>query len=197
MARIPAKNYRYVLVVAVVLVIMLFTFSINVAPFRAFGGAVWLKNGVHYISDQQIADRIKNINTPYEATLSSSIERSTPTCGVVDEGFCQQSADVYVYKSLVTPAVAYEPAVPDKKEVISYCTLCGDGTFSPSCAVGRGACSWHSGVASYNVARYRITPGTPAVAEQPAVYSYAPKTYQDSSDYAKPADPRLNTVVNY
>jgi len=35
-----------------------------------------------------------------------------------------------------------------------YCTLCRDGTYSPSCATGRGACSWHGGVKEKNAKVY-------------------------------------------
>lgn len=33
------------------------------------------------------------------------------------------------------------------------CTLCVDGTWSPTCATGRGACSWHGGVQEYDATR--------------------------------------------
>lgn len=58
----------------------------------------------------------------------------------------------------------YHPAVPEQshiesntttEQVISdYCTLCMDGTWSPTCATGKGACSHHGGVQSKNVPRY-------------------------------------------
>lgn len=57
----------------------------------------------------------------------------------------------------------YHPAVPEKshaetvttysREVTGYCTLCNDDTYSPSCATGRGACSYHGGVAQWNAPR--------------------------------------------
>lgn len=33
------------------------------------------------------------------------------------------------------------------------CTLCVDGTWSPTCSTGRGACSWHGGVQEYDATR--------------------------------------------
>lgn len=62
----------------------------------------------------------------------------------------------------------YYPAVEEKshietitkytKEVVGYCTLCRDGTYSPTCATGRGACSHHGGVAQWNAPIYKDVP---------------------------------------
>lgn len=173
------------------------TYAINLAPMTAFGGAIWFKHGVHYSSDAQIAQRIEQLNAPAEAVMSTKISSSTQACDTFEEGFCQQSPAVYADKTVVTPAVAFIPGTPDRKEVNGYCTLCNDGTFSPSCAVGRGACSYHSGVNSYNVPEYRTIPGTPAVEAKPAVYSYSPKSYKESSLYVSPEAPSLEIIVGY
>lgn len=196
MAIVLSKSARNILIAVAGLAVVLFATSANIAPFHAFGGVVWLKGGVHHISDAEVSDRIEKIDAPYEAKMVSSIEQSTPSCGTVDEGFCQASAEEYAYKTLVSPAIAAVPAVPDKKVITGYCTLCNDGTFSPSCAVGRGACSYHGGVNAYNVAAYRTITGTPAVPARPAVYNYAQKSYKDSPSYLPPATPSLNAVVN-
>ncbi len=37
---------------------------------------------------------------------------------------------------------------------MGYCTLCRDGTYSPTCATGRGACSHHGGVAQWSAPIY-------------------------------------------
>jgi len=100
----------------------------DIAPFRAFGGAIWLKEGVHYLSDDQLSSRVEQMNTPTELGLAKQITQATPLCDVVESGFCQQSLSAYVDKTLVTPAVAYVPAVPDTKKIVSYCTACSDGT---------------------------------------------------------------------
>jgi len=42
----------------------------------------------------------------------------------------------------------FERVNPLKKHIVGYCTLCADG--STSSATGRGACSWHGGVAEWN-----------------------------------------------
>jgi len=43
-------------------------------------------------------------------------------------------------------------------EITGYCTLCNDYTYSPSCATGRGACSYHGGVAVWNAPVYENVP---------------------------------------
>ena len=181
----------------VVVMLVFGIYTINVSPFRAFGGAVWVKNGVHYMNEAQISSRISELDTPKENLMATKIRTSTSSCDSQKTGFCQKTPGEYVDKTLLTPAVAYVPATPGTKVIIGYCTLCNDGSFSPSCAVGRGACSYHDGVNAYNVAEYRTTPGTPAVQAQPAVYDYAVKSYKDSPLYAIPATPSLNTIVGF
>lgn len=75
----------------------------------------------------------------------------------------------------------YIPAQPEKshqqttytdEEVnVGVCTLCNDGTFSPSCAVGRGACSHHGGVDQYDVpqTQTRSVPKTTTIVDSPAI----------------------------
>lgn len=94
-----------------------------------------------------------------------------------------------IYKTYV-----YHPAVAEKthtvtdttykEEVTGYCTLCNDGTYSPSCATGRGACSWHGGVAQWNAPRTSKVPvySNRVVVDTPAVAEY----------YEKVLDPSFN-----
>ncbi len=84
----------------------------------------------------------------------------------------------------------YQPAVPEKshdetvttykQEVSGYCTLCSDGTYSPTCAAGRGACSHHGGVAQWNAPRYSNVPQytTKKVVDAPAQEAYYQKATQ-------------------
>jgi hypothetical protein len=84
----------------------------------------------------------------------------------------------------------YHAAVPEKshteqvttyeKKVTGYCTLCSDGTYSPSCATGRGACSWHGGVAQWNAPRYSSIPvySTKTVIDAPAIAEYYEKVVE-------------------
>ena len=81
----------------------------------------------------------------------------------------------------------YHPAVPEKshvetvtdsrKQVVGYCTLCNDYTYSPSCATGRGACSYHGGVKEWNAPQYSSVPVTSSktVVDAPAVAEYYDK----------------------
>ncbi len=104
--------------------------------------------------------------------------KSMPICnGVTVKSSCKLEGSIY--KSYV-----YYPAVAEKShtirettykdEITGYCTLCSDGTYSPSCATGRGACSHHGGVAQWNAPRTSKVPvyvdkvivDTPAVAER-------------------------------
>ena len=84
----------------------------------------------------------------------------------------------------------YQPAVAEKshtetvttyrEEVADYCTLCSDGTYSPSCATGRGACSHHGGVAQWNAPRYKTVPEytTKIVIDAPAHEAYYNKVVE-------------------
>jgi hypothetical protein len=56
----------------------------------------------------------------------------------------------YIYHPYTQEKTHTEQVTTYQEKVTGYCTLCNDGTYSPSCAVGRGACSHHSGVAQYN-----------------------------------------------
>jgi hypothetical protein len=84
----------------------------------------------------------------------------------------------------------YHPAIPEKshdetvttyeEEIIGYCTLCNDGTYSPSCATGRGACSHHDGVAQWNAPQYAkvAKTSTKAVIDSPAREAYYEKVVE-------------------
>jgi hypothetical protein len=101
-----------------------------------------------------------------------------PICdGVSVTSGCQ--VDGVMYSKYV-----YHPAVPEQSHVESVpttetvqtgaCTLCKDGTFSPTCATGRGACSHHGGVAKWNAPVYRdqTTTTEQKVVDSPAVAEY-------------------------
>lgn len=49
----------------------------------------------------------------------------------------------YIYHPAVPAQTRTQEVVTYHQEIVSYCTLCRDGTYSPSCATGRGACSHH------------------------------------------------------
>lgn len=64
----------------------------------------------------------------------------------------------YVYHEAVPEKTHTEQVTTYEKKVTGYCTLCNDGTYSPSCATGRGACSHHGGVAEWNAPLYSSVP---------------------------------------
>jgi hypothetical protein len=81
---------------------------------------------------------------------------------------------LYKYYPAVEEKSHLETVTKYKKEITGYCTLCNDGTYSPTCATGRGACSHHGGVAQWNAPIYNQVAyyeeikviDTPAVAER-------------------------------
>ena len=95
------------------------------------------------------------------------------------------SLDGINYKSYVLhPAIEEkthtETFTTYREEVTSYCTLCDDGTYSPTCATGRGACSHHGGVAQYGVPISESVPvkNTKTVVDTPAREAYYEKIAQ-------------------
>ena len=128
------------------------------------------------IAEVQEAER-KRVAAEKAEKVKADAIKAMPMCdGTITKDNCKHEGAIY--KTYI-----YFPAVAEKshkiidttyKEVVtSYCTLCSDGTYSPSCATGRGACSWHGGVAQWNAPRTsrvpvnteRIVIDAPAVAE--------------------------------
>lgn len=65
---------------------------------------------------------------------------------------------VYKYYPAVEEISHTETKTTHTKEIVGYCTLCNDGTRSPSCSVGRGTCSYHGGVAEWDAPIYEDVP---------------------------------------
>ncbi|MDB5183443.1 MAG: hypothetical protein JWO07_124 [Candidatus Saccharibacteria bacterium] len=89
------------------------------------------------------------------ANLTKKIpEKVIPTCDgtTVTTNCAIEGASYKTY--ILHPAIAEkshtETVTTYHEEITGYCTLCSDGTYSPSCATGRGACSHHGGVAQWN-----------------------------------------------
>lgn len=61
---------------------------------------------------------------------------------------------IYVYHPAQEEKFHYETNTTYDKKIVGYCTLCNDGTRSPSCSTGRGTCSHHGGVAEWNAPIY-------------------------------------------
>lgn len=125
--------------------------------------------------------------TTNSAPAESPKQVATPTCdGTTVTSNCV--AEGVNYSTYV-----YHPAEPEKshtetvttytQKVTSYCTLCNDGTYSPSCATGRGTCSHHDGVAQWNAPVYSNVPenSTKTVVDAPAKAEYYEKVVSPSA----------------
>lgn len=125
---------------------------------------------------------LKNISNSED--VKEAIEIPTPVCdGTTITLDCEFEGVVYskfIYHAAVAEISHIETITTYEKEVYGYCTLCNDGTYSPSCATGRGACSWHGGVAQWNAPRYRTVPvyTEKKVIDAPAKDAYYEKVAQ-------------------
>lgn len=128
------------------------------------------------VAEAQEAER-KRIAVEKAEKAKADAIKAMPTCdGTTTKGDCKLEGAIYktyIYHPTVAEKTHKETDTTYKEVVTGYCTLCNDGTYSPSCATGRGACSWHGGVAQWNAPRTsrvavnteRIVVDVPAVAE--------------------------------
>lgn len=127
----------------------------------------------------------QNLNTA-PVVIESSLKDSKksvikPTCdGSIVIYSCtvnEISYKTYIYHPEVVAKTHTETVTNYEKKIVSYCTLCSDGTYSPSCATGRGACSHHGGVAQWNAPRYENVPvySTKKIIDAPAQDAYYEK----------------------
>lgn len=129
-------------------------------------------------------DTTRSINASSLTETTDTVKEADPICdGVNVTTGC--TVDGFSYKTYV-----YHPAVEEKShtetvtnyvdKVVGYCTLCVDGTYSPSCATGRGACSHHGGVAQWNAPKYGKVPeySTKTVIDTPAKEAYYEKVVE-------------------
>ncbi len=65
---------------------------------------------------------------------------------------------IYKYYPAEEEKYHYETVTTYERKITGYCTLCNDGTYSPTCATGRGACSHHGGVKEWNAPVYSEVP---------------------------------------
>lgn len=128
-------------------------------------------------SRQNIAPAV----TPVPASNERPAEDTIPTCDGKDvtknctlDGIAYST---YIYHVAEPEKSHTETVTKYERKVSSYCTLCNDGTYSPSCATGRGACSHHGGVAQWNAPRYSNVPvySTKKVVDVPAKKAYYEK----------------------
>lgn len=89
-------------------------------------------------------------------------EEEIPTCdGTSITSDCEVDGiiySIYKYYPAEEEKYHYETITTYEREITGYCTLCNDGTYSPTCATGRGACSHHGGVREYNAPVYSEVP---------------------------------------
>lgn len=102
---------------------------------------------------------------------------TTVTTGCILDGVNYKS---YIYHPAAAEKTHTETVTTYREEVTGYCTLCGDGTYSPTCATGRGACSHHAGVAEWNAPISTNVPSTSTktVIDAPAQEAYYEKVAQ-------------------
>ncbi len=89
-------------------------------------------------------------------------DNTTPTCdGISIIKNCELDGkryNLYKYYPAIEEQSHIEKVRKYKKEITGYCTLCNDGTYSPTCATGSGASSHHGGVAQWNAPLYSQVP---------------------------------------
>ena len=89
-------------------------------------------------------------------------EEEIPTCdGTSITSDCEIDGIIYStykYYPAEEEKYHYETITTYERKITGYCTLCNDGTYSPTCATGRGACSHHGGVKEWNAPVYSEVP---------------------------------------
>jgi len=141
--------------------------------------------GVLGASSSTTPSNVDTIQSPKTAPSTTTVkEKTKPTCDgtVVTNGCTLEGSNykTYIYHAAVEEKTHTETITTYKEEVASYCTLCDDGTYSPSCATGRGACSHHGGVAQWNAPRYHAVPveNTKTIVDTPAKEAYYEKVLE-------------------
>lgn len=125
--------------------------------------------------EPEVKTKIDSLKTKTKIEVS---EKPRPVCdGTTVTRNCSLDGVnyiTYIYHPAVPEKTRVEREVVYKEVIVSYCTLCRDGTYSPSCATGRGACSHHGGVAQWNAPVYGSKPEyhDKVVVESPAVEAY-------------------------
>ncbi|HVW23272.1 MAG TPA: hypothetical protein VHB51_02215 [Candidatus Saccharimonadales bacterium] len=134
---------------------------------------------------------LSQLNTGGSVSKARSAERHTQTKPKVKK-ICDGTTVIsdctvdgvnystYIYHQETPEKTHTEKTTTYQKKVIGYCTLCNDGTYSPTCATGRGACSYHGGVAEWNAPEYENVPVTTnkTVVDSPAEPAYYEKVVE-------------------
>ena len=98
-----------------------------------------------------------NYNVDYNSDVENNIKIERICDGYTITSDC-------IYDGVEYSIYLYHPEQPEKShvetevtytdEIVGYCTMCNDGTRSPSCSTGRGTCSHHGGVREWNAPIY-------------------------------------------
>jgi hypothetical protein len=143
--------------------------------------------GIIGISGNQQPTKLDTIQTRDAASRTTKKpEKVIPTCdGTIVTASCTldgASYKTYIYHPAVAEKTHAETETTYREEITGYCTLCSDGTYSPSCATGRGACSHHGGVAQWNAPILRNVPvnSTKTVIDAPAQEAYYEKVVDEA-----------------
>ena len=138
---------------------------------------------------QEKAEQAKAAAIEKAAKAKQAKIKALPICnGTSVSANCKTDDGIYktfVYHPAVAAKTHQETEVTYREEVTGYCTLCVDGTYSPSCATGRGACSHHGGVAQWNAPRISRVPvyGSRLVVDVPAKEAYYDKVLDKDLSY--------------
>jgi len=118
----------------------------------------------------------------YQNSVTEEIkEKPKPSCdGTVVTTNCTldgSNYSKYILHEAIPEKSHTETVTTYRQQIRDYCTLCSDGTYSPSCATGRGACSHHGGVAEWNAPRYTQVPEytSKVIVDAPAIEAYYEK----------------------
>lgn len=105
---------------------------------------------------------ISNSNSKYISNNNYAESKKIQVCdGVKITTDCEVDGilySIYKYYEEIPEQSHIETITTYTEEITGYCTLCRDGSWSPTCATGRGACSRHGGVSQYNAPVYSKVP---------------------------------------
>lgn len=144
--------------------------SAGVLLLGALGSSASNQNAVH-----------SSTSTPTANTASQKVI-AKPTCdGTAVTSSCAIEGvnyKTYIHHPAVAEKTHSETVTTYQEKVTGYCTLCSDGSYSPSCATGRGTCSHHGGVAEWNAPITSNVPvnSTKTIVDAPAQEAYYEKT---------------------
>lgn len=160
------------------------TFCVAVIGLSSFlllgcaGAAADINPGLNTESSEEVSIKEETAKTPVPTPTPTPTPTPVPVCdGVNVTSGCQVDGVMYskyIYHPAVPEQSHIETSTTTEQVVADYCTLCVDGSWSPTCATGRGACSHHGGVSQKNVPRYANQTHTTEtkVIDSPAVDAY-------------------------